>query len=249
MAACGFGCSAFATIGKRAPPVLMGKAGTYGAIAYSNVTSTGNTLITGDCGTYPGSSISGFPPGVCTGTTSRAGTVAQVAKASCLTAYNDAKGLVPTKALASAELAGLTLPPGVYTFPTVAGALSAVLTLNGTSNPNGQFVFQIRTTFSTSVGSKIVVIGGAQACNVYFVMGSSATVSGGATLVGNFLAHDLISVGAGTSNLGTLCALNGGVSSSSRRSLIELVPLRVYQRYALCSQDLPQTVLTSALRF
>ena len=74
------------TLTKRAPAVVMGLAESFGAIAHTTLTSTGNTVIIGDCGTYPGTAITGFPPGACTGTTSAGGTAAQNAEASCLTA-------------------------------------------------------------------------------------------------------------------------------------------------------------------
>ena len=195
-----------------APPVLMGAAASYGAIAHTTLTSTGDTLVIGDCGTYPGTAITGFPPGICTGTTSAGGVAAQNAEAACLTAYNDAKGLVPTRALPSVELGGMTLRPGVYTFPASAAQLSTTLTLDGASNNLGQFVFQIATTFQTAIGSKVLLINGAQAGNVYFQVGTSATIGGATMLQGNVLASASIAVGAGAANNGTFCALNGAVT-------------------------------------
>jgi hypothetical protein len=200
------------SIEKRSPPVLMGLAKTFGAVAATTLTSIGATLITGDCGTCPGTAITGFPPGQCTGITSAGGTAACNAEAACLTAYNDAKAKVPTMALVSADLGGLILPPGVYTFPTAGGTLLTTLTLNGTTNPNGQWIFQMATTFTTFVGSKVTLINGAQACNVYFQVGSSATISAGSALKGNILAYTSISVLSAASNEGTLCALNGAVT-------------------------------------
>lgn len=192
--------------------VFMGAAASFGTVSYTTLTSTGETVITGDAGVFPGSDIPGFPPGLITGTTSAAGIAAFNAKASCLTAYNNAAGLVSTEALASADLGNLTLGPGVYTFPTSAASLSTTLTLDGTSNPNGQFVFQISSTLATSVGSEIVLIGGAQACNVYFAVGSSVTILANSTLQANILAYTSISVAEAASNNGTLCALNGAVT-------------------------------------
>jgi hypothetical protein len=120
---------------------------------------------------------------------------------------------VPTTALAATDLGGLTLPPGVYTFPTLNAVLSTTLTLNGASNPKGQFVFQIKTTFTTSATtSKIKLINGAQACNVYFVSGSSDTIGAGSQLQGNFIAYTSIAVNSGASINGTLCALHGAVT-------------------------------------
>lgn len=149
--------------------------------------------------------------GVCTGGIDAGNTAACNAEAACLTAYNDAAALVPTRTL-STDLGGQTLVPGVYKFTTLNAVLSTTLTLNGTSNPNGQFIFEIQTTFVTSANAKVVLIGGAQACNVYFIVGSSATIAAGSQMQGNILAYTSISVGQGASNKGTFCALNGGIS-------------------------------------
>ncbi|TVY39100.1 hypothetical protein LOCC1_G008838 [Lachnellula occidentalis] len=193
-------------------PLSMGLASSYGAIAHMTLTSTGNTLITGNCGTCPGTAITGFPPGVCTGSTSAGGTAACLAEAACLSAYNNARAAGPTVALPSADLVGSTLPPGVYTFPTASGTLSGTLTLDGALNPSGQFIFLMSTTFNAAAASKITLINGAQACNVYIIVGSSATVGAGSQLQANILAYTSVSLMAGASNNGTLCALNGAVT-------------------------------------
>jgi hypothetical protein len=203
---------AHSSIEKRSGPVVLGLAKTFGAIAATTLTNTGNTVITGNCGTCPGTSITGFPPGVCTGTTSAGGTAACNAEAACLVAYNNGKGKVPTKALASPDLGGLTLAPGVFTFPTSGATLSTTLTLDGATNNNGQWIFQITTTFGTSVGSKIVLTNGAQACNCYLIVGSSVTIAAGSVINCNIIAYTSIAVGSGASINGTLCALNGAIT-------------------------------------
>jgi hypothetical protein len=193
----------------------MGSAITFGAIAATTLTSTGATVITGDCGTCPGTAITGFGAGagVCTGSIDAGNTAACNAEADCLTAYNDAAAKVHTNTLAATDLGGLTLDPGVYIFPTSNAALSTTLTLNGTSNANGQFIFQIATTFSTSATtSEVVLVGGAQACNVYFIVGSSATIGAGSQMQGNILAYTSIAVNSAASNKGTFCALNGAIT-------------------------------------
>jgi len=203
------------SIEKRSAPIVLGLAETFGAIAATTLTSTGGTVITGDCGTCPGTAITGFGtgnPGECTGTTSAAGTAACNAEAACLSAYGNASALVSTTTLASSDLGGLTLAPGVFTFPTSAVSLSTTLTLNGATNPDGQFIFQITTTFATAANSAVVLINGAQACNVYFIVGSSATIAGTTALQGNVLAYTSVAVGSEASNKGTLCALNGAVT-------------------------------------
>ena len=194
------------------PAILMGAAAGWGAIAASTLTNVGNTVITGSCGTYPGSEMTGFPPGVCTVAYSTCGTGASDAEAACLNAYNNAAAKVPTAALPASDLGGVTLPPGVYTFPTSAATLTGILTLDGATNPRGQWIFQIISTFGASEASQILTINGAQACNVYFIVGSSATVKAGAELVGNILAYTSISATDGASNKGSWCALNGEVT-------------------------------------
>ncbi|KAE9367243.1 hypothetical protein N431DRAFT_350356 [Stipitochalara longipes BDJ] len=202
------------TLEQRTPPIVMGLAKTFGAIAHTTLTSTGATVITGDCGTCPGTAITGFGPGmgVCTGSIDAGNTAACNAEAACLTAYNNAAALVPTHTPLPTDLGGQTLPPGVYDFTTSNAVLSTTLTLNGATNPKGQYIFQIKTTFVTSANSKIVLINGAQACNVYFIVGSSATIGAGSQLQGNILAYTSVAVNSGASDKGTLCALNGAVT-------------------------------------
>jgi len=180
-------------IQKRFVPLDLGLAKTFGAVAATTLTSTGNTLIIGDCGTCPGTAITGFPPGECSGTTDAGGTAACDAEAACLTAYNDARAAGPTVALPAADLGGLTLDPGVYTFPTSAGTLTGAVTLNGTLDSNGQFIFLLDTTFGSAAASQILLINGAQAGNVYIIVGSSATVGAASELQGNLIAYTSVS--------------------------------------------------------
>lgn len=169
-------------------------------------------MITGDSGTYPGTAITGFPPGECSGTTSAGGTAASNAEAAVGTAYNNARAAGPTTALVSADLGGLTLDPGVYTFPTSGVTLTGTLTLNGTLNAKGQYIFLINTTFRSAAASQVLLINGAQACNIYFIVGSSATVGAASKLQGNLIAHTSIAVTNGASNNGIFAALNGAVT-------------------------------------
>lgn len=197
---------------KRAP-LSMGMAASFGALAATTLTSTGATLITGDCGVWPGTSIVGFPPGVCTGTTSAGGTLAQNGQASCLTAYNAGWALVAgATALPASNLGGITLLPGTYTFPTAAATLSGTLRLDAAGDPNAQFIFLITTTFATAVSARIRLHNGAKACNVYFLNGSSATIGGAGRLNGNIISYTSIAAQNNAWNNGTWCALNGAVT-------------------------------------
>lgn len=104
------------------------------------------------------------------------------------------------------------MPPGAYTFPTSGVTLSGTLTLNGTLSAKGQYIFKITTTFGAAAAAKVVLINGAQACNVYFVVGSSATLGAGSIMKGNILAYTSIASANAVSNAGTWCALNGAVT-------------------------------------
>ncbi|KAE9370016.1 hypothetical protein N431DRAFT_441901 [Stipitochalara longipes BDJ] len=191
-------------VAKQAAPVVLGSASTFGALGATTLTSTGQTVITGDAGIYPGTSITGFPPGVITGTESTGAQTASGdsarAQSACLVAYNNAAGLTPTKALTNSDLTGLSLPPGVYTFPAASATLTGTVTLNGASNSNGQWIFQISSTFITAASSSVVLTNGAKACNVYFIVGSSATLGASTKLIGNVLAYTSISVDSAASN-------------------------------------------------
>jgi hypothetical protein len=209
--------SAAPTLEKRLDPIDLGSAKSFGGIASSTLTSTGNTVITGSIGTYPGTSITGFAPpetGSYSDTISAGGTAAFNAIAGCQAAYTAARDKVPTAALGSADLGGLNLGPGVYTFPSNGVFLTAgsTLTLNGTLAPTGQFIFLINTTLDLFAASEIVLTDGATPCNVYFIVGSSADVYAGAITQGNILAYVGVAVRAAASGKGTWCALNSAVT-------------------------------------
>lgn len=204
--------SPFALEDRTTGPVRLGRAKTFAVCAATTITNSGNTVIMGDMGTCPGTSITAFPPGICTGTISRGGTVACNCEADCLTAYNVAAGLPVTVQLTSSDLGGLTLAPGVFGFPTSAVTLTGNLTLDGNTNHKGQWVFEITTTFGVAANARVILINGAQACNVVFKVGTSATVGAGAIMNGNILAYTSIAAGEAASNKGIWCALNGAVT-------------------------------------
>ncbi|EPE30966.1 hypothetical protein GLAREA_03933 [Glarea lozoyensis ATCC 20868] len=194
-------------------PLQMGLAKSFAALSATTLTSTGATALTGvsgvgDGGVWPGTAIVGFPPGTASGQLEAGTVTAQDGEAACLTAYNAALALVPTAALPSSDLGGVTLEAGVYTFPSSAVVLSSTLTLSGA----GQFVFQILTTFEAAAAAKVVLANGAQACNVYFIVGSSATIGAAAEMKGNIIAYTAIGASEAASNSGTWCALNAAVT-------------------------------------
>ena len=182
----------------------------FGACAATTITNAGNTVVTGSIGVSPGTSITGFPPG--TATTIEVHTLAAVnCEAQAGTTYNTCKGLATTTDLTGTPLGGLTLLAGVYNFATTA-ALSRTLKLDAAGNANAQFIFRIGTTFSTTSGSKVTLLNGAKACNVFWCVGSSAAIADLNVFQGPIIASTSISVGEATTDIGGFYALNGAVT-------------------------------------
>ncbi len=192
-------------------PVGLGTDGSFAVLAGSTVTNTGPSVISGSVGLDPGSAVIGFPPGiVLAGTTQVANGVALQAKSDLVTAYNDAAGRSST-ATVSGDLAGRTLTPGVYTSASSLG-LSGSLTLDAQGDPSAVFVFQAGSTLIVGSSSQVNLIGGAQACNVYWQVGSSATIGTGSAFVGNILALTSITMTTGATLNGRALARNGAVT-------------------------------------
>jgi len=188
------------------PLVRLGNASTFAILSGSaGITSIGNTVITGNLGTS-GTSVTGFPPGIVAGGTKHVtDTLALAAHADANTAYAQAASL-PTDYNYSTQtaLTGKTLYPGVYTSATVF-TLGGSLTLNG-NGTNGAFVFQSGTALGINLNSQVVLAGGAVAGNVFWQVGSSATLAVGVQFVGTVLAYGGIAVKTGASVNGRLIA-------------------------------------------
>src|SRR4029079_14292443 len=194
-------------------PVGLGTAASFAVLAGTTVTNTGPSVISGDVGVSPGTAVVGFPPGIVNnGTIHAADAVAAQAQADVTTAYNDAAGR-STTATVTADLGGQTLVSGVYTGATLG--LTGTVTLDAQGDPNAVFIFQAASTLITASSSVVALTNGADACNVYWQVGSSATLGTNATFVGTVLA--LTSVAATTSATinGRLLARNGEVTLDS----------------------------------
>jgi hypothetical protein len=187
---------------------------TFAVLAGSTVTNTGSTLVSGNVGVSPGTSVTGFPPGVVTnGTIYSAGATAAQAQVELTAAYNTAMGL-PCPAgnvLTGTNLGTLTLAPGVYCFSSSA-QLTGTLTLNAGGNQNGQFIFQIGSTLTTASSSAVVLQNLAQAGNVFWQVGSSATLGTATTFSGNILASASITLNTGATLAGRALASTGAVT-------------------------------------
>ncbi|MDX6733918.1 MAG: hypothetical protein QOC54_3866 [Baekduia sp.] len=202
--------ASLASSAQAAPPQL-GTAEGFAVLAGSAVTNTGPSVISGDLGVSPGTAVTGFPPGTLSaGTVHRADAVALSAQSDLVTAYNDAAGRSSTATIA-ADLAGRTLGPGVYTAASSLG-LSGDLTLDARGDPAAVFVFQAASTLNAGSASHVVLSGGAQACNVFWQVGSSASIGTGSSFVGNVLALTSISMTTGATLNGRALARNGAVT-------------------------------------
>lgn len=191
-------------------PVGLGTAAAYSVLGGTTVTNTGPTTLAGELGVYPGSAITGFLPGVAAGATHAGDAQAGQAQSDLTTAYNDAAGRAATASVAG-DLVGQTLTPGVYK-STGPLAVGGALTLNGQGNPNSVFIFQVASTLTTASASSIVLTNSAQACNIYWQVGSSATLGTASSFVGNILALTSITATTGATVQGRALARNGQVS-------------------------------------
>ena len=193
--------------------VNLGTAGSYAVLAGSAVTNTGSSTLTGDLGVWPGSAVTGFPPGVVVdGSMNVNNAAAQAAQADLNIAYNAAAGLAPTGTLTGKNLGGMTLTPGVYFFASSA-QLTGTLTLNNLGNPNALFVFQIGSTLTTASASSIIFSNSLTDSNVYWQVGSSATLGTTTAFEGNILALTSITLNTGaTIGCGSALAINGAVT-------------------------------------
>jgi len=215
-------CVTSALIGVAAPPsqsattapVSLGTAASFAVLAGSTVTNTGPTTINGDLGLSPGTSVTGFPPGQVNGAEHVADAVALQAKNDLTAAYNDAAGR-PTTATVPVELGGTTKTPGVYDSPAGTFGITGTLTLDAQGDPNAVFIFKAASTLITASASSVNLVNGARASNVYWLVGSSATLGTYSTLRGDVLALTSITVTTGVTVDGRTLARNAAVTLDS----------------------------------
>jgi Ice-binding-like/VPDSG-CTERM motif len=192
--------------------VNLGTSSDYAVLAGSGITVTGPTTITGNIGTFPTTTITGFGNVTLNGTNHAGDAVTQQAKNDLVIAYNDAAGRSSDVVYGGGfDLVGLTLPSGVYT-DSSSLFLSGTLTLDAQGDPSAVWIFQTGSTLITASNSTVDLIGGAQACHVFWQVGTSATLGTGTDFNGNILAMTSITLNTGASVNGRLLARNGAVT-------------------------------------
>ena len=210
-----------------ATAVPLGTASSFAVLGGTpGVTNTGATVVIGDLGISPAASVTGFPPGIVVGTIHAADALAASAQFDSAAAY----GLLSAQACnvtfaAPTDLAGMTLAPGVYCFASSASN-TGLLQLDAGGNTNAVWLFRTASTLITASASSVITINGAQACNVYWQVGSSATLGTTTSFAGNILALTSITVATGSTLSGRALAQTGAVTlDASSIAVCALAPI------------------------
>jgi hypothetical protein len=194
--------------------VVLGTTSTFAVLAQDSINSTGATVITGDVGLTPGTAteVTGFPPGTYSGTLQANNAAAATAAADLLTAITDvtarSTGVIT---LPSGDLSGLTLSPGLYD-TTAPLTLSGTLTLNALGHPEAVFIIRTSADLTTAAGSRVVLTSGAQASNVIWLVGTTATLGANSEFQGTILANQSITLNSGAHLIGRALARTGVVT-------------------------------------
>ena len=191
-------------------PVDLGSAATFGVLAATTITSTGKTIVYGDLGLSPGASLTGAP--VVYGMIHLNDPAAAQAQTDLTIAYNDAAGRTNDAIPITGDLGGQDLPPGRYTSAATMAITTGNLTLDAHGDPKAVWIFAIGSTLTTAPGSQVILNGGARAANIYWQVGTSATLGTASIFKGSILAAQSITVTTGVALDGHVLAQNGTVT-------------------------------------
>jgi len=191
--------------------VNLNSATSYAILAGTTITNTGSSVIAGDIGLSPGTALTGFPPGTqSSGSQHITDASAATAQTDLTAAYVDASTRTPATAI-PADLGGQTLTAGIYAAPSSLG-VTGTLTLNGAGDATSVFIIQAPSTLTTASASSVILENGAQACNVFWQVTSSATLGTNSTFVGTIIALSSITLTTGANVQGRVLARNGAVT-------------------------------------
>jgi len=196
-------------------PVVLGAADDFVVLAGSTVTNTGATTVTGDLGVSPGTAVTGFPPGKVVGAQHAGDTTSAQAVADLTTAYNDAAGRTLCPVTIAGNLGGLTLPPGLYKSTSSLEISSGDLTLDAQGDGDAVFIFQMASTLTTTSGRQVILSGGAQSTNVFWQVGTSATLGSTSAFQGTIMADQAITLETGATLNGRALARIAAVNLDS----------------------------------
>jgi hypothetical protein len=237
---------AFPTLAMAAPasPRLL-SAGNFTVMAGSAITNTGSTIITGNLAISPNkaSSVTGFPPGVVTGAKDEDNALAITAHTDLVTTYDDAAHATPFKNMSGVNLGGKTLTPGTYHFSSSA-QLTGTLTLNGEGRTGSVFIFQVGSALTTASASRVALINGANSCNVFWQVTSSATLGTATSFQGNLIALTSITLTTGAT-IGVGGGLNGG-RALARNGALTLDSNVIRPPTGVCTEALVSTPSTGS---
>ncbi len=193
-------------------PIVLGVAGNFAVLAGSTVTNTGLTRVTGDLGVSPGSAVTGFPPGVVVGTQQVANGASAAGMFDLTAAYNDAAGRTLCPILVAGNLGGQTFVPGLYKSTGSLEISSGDLTFDAQGDADAIFIIQMASTFITTSGRQVILSGGAKASNIFWQVGTSATLGTTSVTFGTLMADQAITLETGASLTGRALARIGAVN-------------------------------------
>lgn len=189
--------TALTTTGQASVP--LGTAADFAVLAGSTVANaSGGTTVNGDLGVSPGSAVTGFPPGIVNGTihNTTPGDAA-TAQDDLTTAYNDAEGRTQNPTTIAGNIGGMTLTPGLYKSTTSLEISSGDLTLDAQGDADAIFIFQIASTLTTTSGRHVILSGGAKAANIFWQVGTSATLGTHSVIKGTIMADQSVTATTG----------------------------------------------------
>jgi hypothetical protein len=176
-------------------PVDLGAAAPFGVLAGSTVTTIPFTTIDGDLGVSTGNTVSGAP--IVNGLLHLGDPTAAEAQLDLTDAYDDAAGRTDDAILVAGNLGGLTLEPGLYKAATSLEISSGDLYLDALGDPDAVWIFQMGSTLVTTTGRQVILTGGAQAKNIFWQVGSSATIGVASVFKGTIMADQAITIATG----------------------------------------------------